>query len=256
MKKTVSIIAALREEEAPCWASTPLEGAHLISYSIRASEESGTDETWVVTDSERIQEISINYGARVLYTPAFDKTSVMEHFCHSVEFDNAVLLNFLCPVLDSFDIDEAVSKFETGVFDTVLSAYADTTDRSWTTSSDSNYSELDVVDDKRYKENEIIYVTSRDILLGGNHVDPDLKIGISEMPHHRSYRIAGDSSFKMLTRLMRSHYFDHKDDEEQTPLDGSNQAHLFSNSQIQSQEILGLGWNSVTEDYEIHWGPL
>ena len=77
MKKTVSIIAALREEEAPCWASTPLEGAHLISYSIRASEESGTDETWVVTDSERIQEISINYGARVLYTPAYDKTSVM-----------------------------------------------------------------------------------------------------------------------------------------------------------------------------------
>lgn len=100
-------------------------GKPLISYTIVAAKESRyVDSVIVSTDSEKIAEIAISFGASVpFFRPAalaLDTSTTVEAVCHAVKtlaeggdrYDVLVLLQPTSPLRTWEDIDGALEKFE------------------------------------------------------------------------------------------------------------------------------------------------
>jgi CMP-N,N'-diacetyllegionaminic acid synthase len=96
----------------------PIHGTPLIGYTIRAAQASKRLTTWAVsTDSQRITDVALSYGAYVIKRPeelAGDHTTSAEVCLHVLdwigyEFDLVVLLHPTSPVRNPRHIDEAIA---------------------------------------------------------------------------------------------------------------------------------------------------
>ena len=99
-------------------------GKPLISYTIAAAKESRyVDSVIVSTDSEKIAEIAVFYGADVPFlrpaTLALDTSTTLETVCHAIKkltacgdrYDVLLLLQPTSPLRTQEDIDRALEKF-------------------------------------------------------------------------------------------------------------------------------------------------
>ena len=98
--KVVSLIPARQGSKGiPNKNLINLCGKPLIYYSIKASENSIVEETWVSSDSNEILEVSKNLGAKTIKRPSKisnDQSTSEEallHFASNVEFDIIVFIH-------------------------------------------------------------------------------------------------------------------------------------------------------------------
>ena len=102
-----------------------LEGKPLIAYTIEAAGESRyIDYVYVSTDSERIRDVSVRYGAKVPFMRseelASDTSKTIDAIVYTLEkmeemgekFDVMILLQPTSPLRTVGDIDGAIEKFE------------------------------------------------------------------------------------------------------------------------------------------------
>ena len=104
-------------------------GKPLISYAIEASLDL-TGEVYVSTDSLEIEEVSKEYGAKVIKRPsgiAADSSPaapVVDHFLETVpNVDEFIYIQPTSPLVTSDDIALGVSKYQQDSYDTVMAVY-------------------------------------------------------------------------------------------------------------------------------------
>lgn len=107
-----------------------LYGKPLIAWTIeRALESHRLDRVIVSTDSRKIAEISLSYGAEVLMRPAELATDtastqdVMVHALHNYPADILVLLQPTSPCRRSGLIDSCIEDFEKGGYDSLATGF-------------------------------------------------------------------------------------------------------------------------------------
>ena len=97
--KIVSLITARGgSKEIPLKNIVEINNKPLIWYSINASLNSNVHETWLSTDSEKIENIAINCGAKVIIRPDEISTGdsqseeALLHFAENIDFDILVFI--------------------------------------------------------------------------------------------------------------------------------------------------------------------
>ncbi len=196
-----------------------LNGRPLISYVLQASLKSRVNETWVSTDNERIKRASLeeDLEVRVLDRPpelAQDNSStedVMLHFAKYVWFDIIVLIQPTSPMITAEQIDEGLTVFECGKYDSLFSVVRTDDMLIWEKMGFEvrplNYDPLDrgrrqTRGSGYFIETGGFYITSRDSLLetrcrvGG-------KIGMVEVPFWTSFQVDKWEDLKNIERLIK-----------------------------------------------------
>lgn len=187
----------------------------LIGWSIEQAKKSKCiDEVYVSTDGEDIADVSKQFGAKVIWRPkeiANDIASSEEALIHAMDViekydtvNRVVFLQATSPIRKRDDIDNAMSVFKRGNYDSlfsmsVLEDYCIWREEnghinSWSYDYRSRGRRQER--EKMYLENGSIYIFTPELLrknknrLGG-------KIGTYEMPFNQSYEI--DSVEDILT---------------------------------------------------------
>ena len=111
--KIVSVILARGgSKEIPSKNIINVKGKPLIYYTIKASQESNVQETWVSTDCAKIKKVAQKFNANVLDRPKiisqdFSKSEeALIHFSEKIEFDVLVFIQPTSPLLKSKDINK------------------------------------------------------------------------------------------------------------------------------------------------------
>jgi len=189
-----------------------LNGKPLLHYTIKASLDSGVDETWVSTDDDEIAKVAVQSGACVLRRPdslATD-TSTSEaaliHFANETNFDHVVFIQPTSPLLKSKYIDQGLELIKE--YDSVFSAYTQHWVPRWTKSLPSepigwepNNRPRRQDADEIYVENGSFYITSKDCLLKSG-LRFSGKIGVVEMPLGESYQIDTYDDLEFIKRVI------------------------------------------------------
>jgi CMP-N-acetylneuraminic acid synthetase len=108
-------------------------GSPLISYTIRAAQESCLDDYFVSTEDPHIRDVALSYGSPVMHRPlslAQDDTTTGEVAAHAVEameadghkFDAVVILHPTSPLRTAQHIDEAIEAYEEFEWRTALAS--------------------------------------------------------------------------------------------------------------------------------------
>jgi len=206
-----------------------LNGRPLLDYTIKAALETNIDEVWVSTDCDDIENVALDSGAKVLKRPesiSRDSSSVDEallHFSQCVpNFETLVMLQCTSPLTTSQDIDGAISMYQTGKNESVISV-CDAAGGflcggyTWECISDNNFFRTSTYYSCRqdapikYKENGAIYVTSKFVLEESKSRCGGM-VGCYVMPKHRSFEIDYLSEFEELEFLMTSGYIHYMDE--------------------------------------------
>ncbi len=217
--KTASLIPARGGSKGiPLKNIAQLNGKPLISYVLQASLKSNVNETWVSTDDADIKKVSLeeDLEVRVLDRPpelAQDNSStedVMLHFAEHVWFDVIVLIQPTSPMVTAEQIDEGLTIFECGEYDSLFSAVGMKDILIWEEMGfgvrplnydPRNRGRRQTRDDNHFIETGGFYITSRDMLLetrcrvGG-------KIGVVEVPFWTSFQVDKWEDLKNIERLM------------------------------------------------------
>ncbi len=190
----------------------------LIFYAINAAKNSKyIDEVYVSTDDDKISEISLRFGAKILKRPAEFATdtvssdSVLLHFAENVEFDILVFLQCTSPLTTPKDVDGALELYLSKKYDSLLSVCEDkggflcggfTWDENGT-SINYDYTKRPRRQDmkKTYRENGAIYIMTKKGLLKHNNRLYG-KVGLYKMPKKRSFEIDEDEDFELLEKIM------------------------------------------------------
>tara|TARA_R110002020_G_scaffold411951_1_gene621535 strand:- start:126 stop:770 length:645 start_codon:yes stop_codon:yes gene_type:complete len=106
-----------------------VNGRPLISYTIKTCLEL-TDEVYVSTDCEQIEELARKYGAKTIKRPSELSTDqcpagpVVEHFLETVEgVDSFVFVQPTSPLITSDQIKKGLRRHQSWNYDTVLAVY-------------------------------------------------------------------------------------------------------------------------------------
>ena len=118
-----------------------INGTHLIGYtiatSLAAQKELNDCEVIVSTDSEKIREISLNYGANVPFlrnkSISGDLSPSSEYINHAIDyfekidksFQNIVILQPTSPLRTKEDIISSINLFDKHNEETLISAYVE-----------------------------------------------------------------------------------------------------------------------------------
>jgi len=192
----------------------PIGGKPLCAWVLEAATRAeGIDEVYVSTDSHRIKEVasSLGLGVGIIDRPARYATdeasteSVMLHFMEEVDFDVLFTVQATSPLLQSWQLNEALARFEREEMDSMLSAVR-TKRFFW--SDDATPINYDPLNRPRRQdftgtlmENGAFYITRRKILekyecrLGG-------RIGIYEMPGDTAVEIDDPNDWEIVSRLL------------------------------------------------------
>jgi N-acylneuraminate cytidylyltransferase len=189
-----------------------INGKPLLYYTIKASLESGVDQTWVSTDNAEIATVANNCGARVLRRPgklSTDKStseSALKHFAEQVEFDHVVFIQPTSPLLQAKYIDRGINMIEE--YDSIFSAYTQHWTPKWTKELPSRPIGWDPAHRPRrqdaeevYVENGSFYITSKKALLESG-IRFSGKIGVVEMPLGESYQIDTYEDLEFIKRII------------------------------------------------------
>lgn len=196
-----------------------LNGRPLVSYVLQASLRSNVNETWVSTDNADIKNICLEEDLKVMVWDrppqlARDDSTiedVMIHFAEHVWFDVVVLIQPTSPMVTVEQIDEGLTMFECGEYDSLFSAIRTDDMLIWQEmgfgAQPLNYDPLNRGRRQTRKSDYFIetggfYITSRDQLLesrcrvGG-------KIGVVEVPLWTSFQVDALEDLENIERLVR-----------------------------------------------------
>lgn len=129
--KTIAIIPARGgSKRLPSKNILSLGGTPLLVHSIIYAQENSSiiDEIYVSTDDERIKEIAMQYGAKVIDRPVnlagdMDTTvSALRHVLEALDFEveNVVLLQATNPLREEKLLKEAFEIYEKGNYDSLF----------------------------------------------------------------------------------------------------------------------------------------
>lgn len=184
----------------------------LIAHTIMQAKESKfIDKIVVSTDDSEIKRIAKVYLCAVIDRPpelATDTSStesVIKHVLDNVKgYDTIVLLQCTCPMRKSKDIDRAITLYNTGIFDSVLSVCSSKS-ILWKAKGDFGYS-MTYEKGKRptrsqdidyYEENGSIYVFNKNEFM--KHMSKVFgNVGLYIMPKERSMDIDTEEDFEYL----------------------------------------------------------
>lgn len=191
-----------------------LDGKPLISYTINAAVKSKyITETVVSTDSEKIKNVALEYGANVPFIRpkelADDHSKSINVVTHAIdfykkelnkEFDYVILLQPTSPLRDSNDIDNAIKYLNEKDADAVISVCEMEHNPIWSNKLNKEKSMKNFLDekyinkrtqelDKYYRINGAIYICKIDILIKENRFFIDDNIYAHEMTQENSVDI-------------------------------------------------------------------
>lgn len=187
-----------------------LKGKPLLQYSIDAALGSKANDVWVSTDSQKIHDVALDCGAKVITRPyalAQDKTKsedALLHFAKHEDFEMLVFIQPTSPLILSKDIDLGIDMMVG--YDSVFSAYRehwiprwnlDETPDNWTV--DNRPMRQDAPE--KWVENGALYITMRENLLSSK-LRYSGKIGIVEMPLYRSFQIDTREDLELVRKLL------------------------------------------------------
>lgn len=192
-----------------------LKNKPLLGSAIeKAKKVKEIEEVWVSTESKKIKEVALQYGAKIIDRPeelASDTAkseSVMLHFANQLDFDNLLLFECVYPLTTVEDIDQLINKYNSGNWDSILSLKR-TTYYIWKINNDgttypSSYKlgyNLRTQDyEGLYIESGGLYLTSKKALLKSKCYVSG-KIGYYILPHP-SFQIDTWDDFKIVEALL------------------------------------------------------
>lgn len=190
-----------------------LAGQPLISYTIRTAQKILEKNVWVSTDCPKIADISYSYGAKILLRPkqlANDNSKsedALLHFADNVDFSRLVFIQPTSPLLINNDIINGLNMMDTGIFDSVFSAYKEHWIPRWTLDfqpDNWNINKRPMRQDisEKYVENGALYITTRQSLLQSK-CRYSGKIGIVEMPFSRSLQIDTYDDLHLMQQILK-----------------------------------------------------
>ncbi len=196
-------------------------GKPLIAWSItQAISSESVSNVYVSTNGEDIAEISEKYGAKIIWRPdelATDTSGSEEALMHAIkkiekneDFESVIFLQATSPIRRINDIDNAVSVYIDGQYDSLFSMAVLEDYCLWKGEGDNLHSfSYDYKNRGRrqerellYLENGSIYVFKKEIFfmennrLGG-------AIGMYEMPFECSYEIDSIKDIEVCELFMR-----------------------------------------------------
>jgi CMP-N,N'-diacetyllegionaminic acid synthase len=191
-----------------------VKGAPLISYSIKASLASLSDETWVCTDDHEIAEESSKFGANILIRPPHLATDTSKSeeallfFAEKINTDIIVFIQPTSPLIHHEYIDAGIKMVLSGTYDSVFSAFQEHWLPRWTFDEFALPDGWEMEDRPRrqdmptsWVENGAFYITSRK-----NLIDSKLRysgrIGIVEMPISRSFQVDSTDDLHIVERML------------------------------------------------------
>lgn len=188
-----------------------IKGKPLLAYTIEVAQGVlDISEVWVSTDSEQIEEVAVEYGANVLRRPkeiSGDKSQseeALKHFAQEVDFNTMVFIQPTSPLLQSKDVSKGLKMM--GEYDSIFSAYKEHWIPRWTklnTPYEWSINNRPMRQDKEelFVENGAFYITTKKGLLSSG-LRYSGKIGICEMPLHRSFQIDTQEDLKLIKKIM------------------------------------------------------
>jgi len=211
MKKISLILARGGSKGVPKKNIIDIHGHELISYTIKTSQNSNVDETWVSTDNADIKEVALSYGAKVIDRPsefAQDNSpseQALLHFAFNIDFDLMVFIQPTSPLITPKDINTGIDMVVSGQYDSIFSAYREHWVPRWSLKAEPKWDlyhrPMRQHVEENYVENGAFYVISKENLLryqlryGGN-------IGVHEMPVQRSLQIDTFDDLELIRRAM------------------------------------------------------
>lgn len=211
--KIVSVILARGgSKEIPSKNIINIKGKPLIYYTIKASQESNVQETWVSTDCAKIKKVAQKFNANVLDRPKiisqdFSKSEeALIHFSEKIEFDVLVFIQPTSPLLKSKDINKGIRLILDEGYNSVFSVYKQHWIPRWTLDikpidwkTDSRPMRQEV--NEEYVENGAFYITTKTSLLK-SQLRYSGKKNIVVMPLSRSFQIDTLQDLKLIQGLL------------------------------------------------------
>jgi|TARA_A100001388_G_C28772454_1_gene504809 CMP-N-acetylneuraminic acid synthetase len=211
--KIVSVILARGgSKEIPSKNIINVKGKPLIYYTIKASQESNVQETWVSTDCAKIKKVAQKFNANVLDRPKiisqdFSKSEeALIHFSEKIEFDVLVFIQPTSPLLKSKDINKGIRLILDEGYNSVFSVYKqhwiprwtlDIKPINWKTNNRPMRQEVN----EEYVENGAFYITTKTSLLK-SQLRYSGKKNIVVMPLSRSFQIDTLEDLKLIQGLL------------------------------------------------------
>ncbi len=211
--KIVSVILARGgSKEIPSKNIINVKGKPLIYYTIKASQESNVQETWVSTDCAKIKKVAQKFNANVLDRPKiisqdFSKSEeALIHFSEKIEFDVLVFIQPTSPLLKSKDINKGIRLILDEGYNSVFSVYKqhwiprwtlDIKPINWKTNNRPMRQEVN----EEYVENGAFYITTKKSLLK-SQLRYSGKKNIVVMPLSRSFQIDTLEDLKLIQGLL------------------------------------------------------
>ena len=211
--KIVSVILARGgSKEIPSKNIINVKGKPLIYYTIKASQESNVQETWVSTDCAKIKKVAQKLNANVLDRPKiisqdFSKSEeALIHFSEKIEFDVLVFIQPTSPLLKSKDINKGIRLILDEGYNSVFSVYKqhwiprwtlDIKPINWKTDNRPMRQEVN----EEYVENGAFYITTKTSLLK-SQLRYSGKKNIVVMPLSRSFQIDTLEDLKLIQGLL------------------------------------------------------
>lgn len=222
--RTLAIIAARGGSKGiPKKNLVQVCGKPLLAWSVmQACEAQSITDVVVSSDDQEILAVAKSYGAHTLERPAAiasDTATSEAAWCHALDFcerqfgayDRLVLMQATSPIREASDIEGALSIYDHGHFDSVLSVCEVEDYFTWGLLDDGsadaiNYDWRDrrrrQEIQSRYLENGSLYVTSPKLLrndmnrLGG-------RIGLYLMERHKMFQIDQPEDIGLCEAIMR-----------------------------------------------------
>ena len=211
--KIVSVILARGgSKEIPSKNIINVKGKPLIYYTIKASQESNVQETWVSTDCAKIKKVAQKFNANVLDRPKiisqdFSKSEeALIHFAEKNEFDVLVFIQPTSPLLKSKDINKGIRLILDEGYNSVFSVYKQHWIPRWTLDikpinwkTNNRPMRQEVIEE--YVEYGAFYITTKTSLLK-SQLRYSGKKNIVVMPLSRSFQIDTLEDLKLIQGLL------------------------------------------------------
>lgn len=211
--KVVSVILARGGSKGiPKKNIIDVNGIPLIAYTIQASLQSNSEETWVCTDCEEIAEVSKKYGAQVLMRPsalATDSSKSEESllfFAENIDFDYLIFIQATSPLLTSNYINQGIEMIASQKYDSVFTAYKEHWIPRWgkeVKPHQWNPEDRPMRQDKDelWVENGAFYITKKSLLLESK-LRYCGKIGVVEMPMLQSFQVDTLEDLELIKKIL------------------------------------------------------
>lgn len=214
--KIVSVLLARGgSKEIPMKNIMDLNGHPLIYYTIRASQQSNIQETWISTDNEKIASICKEFGAKILIRPRELATDIslsedaLLHFASKVDFDILVFIQPTSPLLKHIYINVGIDQMLNNNYDSIFSAYKEEWCAKWSKNDNVMLPIGRSIEERLMRqkaspifvENGAFYITTREALLKSKNRYSG-KIGMVRMPYALSFQLDTLDDLSIIEKLM------------------------------------------------------